>query len=304
MLSHDIGLFSEYRYELRAYICFLFNRNIKNNLPQVELSKILDGLEKIRREVSIFHAMYVLDRSGTQVMECITDSNEYKSSKGQNFNDRAYFYRAVNDKKCILTDPYPSQIEGKIVVTAAYPIYDISGDLQYVACMDLPFDEALKIINPSTTNKISGIVSKGIYGAISAALLVVTLLLFMKGLVSTYDAVMHFGKFDIKDMFEATILLTLSLAIFDLVKAIFEEEVLGRHKRDDGSGTHTTMIRFLGSIIIALSIEALMLVFKFTLIEPDKILYAVFLIAGVTMLLTGLSFYVKSTKLNNESCKR
>ena len=56
------------------------------------------------------------------------------------------------------------------------------------------------------------------------------------------------------------------------------------------------MIRFLGSIIIALSIEALMLVFKFALIGPEKIIYAVYLVGAVTMLLLGLSFYLKSTE--------
>ncbi len=303
MLAHEINLFAEYRYELRAYLCYLFQRNISNNLPQVELSKLLDGLEKIKGEISLFHAMYVLDRSGTQVIECITDNFEHVSSKGMNFNDRAYFYRAVKEKKCVLTDPYPSRIKGVIVVTAAYPVYNEAQELQYVVCMDLPFDEATRIVNPTATNRFASSVSKAVYGVLSLSLLAVTMLLFLKGLVSTYDAIIHFNKFEIKDMFEATILLTLSLAIFDLVKAIFEEEVLGRHKKDHNSNIHSTMIRFLGSIIIAISIEALMLVFKFTLIDPDKIVYAVYLIGGVMMLLIGLAFYVRSSQ-NNECCKK
>jgi uncharacterized membrane protein len=88
--------------------------------------------------------------------------------------------------------------------------------------------------------------------------------------------------------------LTLSLAIVDLVKAIFEEEVLGRvKKRDSSEDSHQTMIRFLGSIIIALSIEALMLVFKFALTDPGKLLYAVYLLGGITALIVGLSIYLK-----------
>ena len=53
------------------------------------------------------------------------------------------------------------------------------------------------------------------------------------------------------------------------------------------------MIRFLGSIIIALSIEALMLVFKFALTDPEKLEFAVYLIGGVSMLLLSLSVYIK-----------
>ena len=98
---------------------------------------------------------------------------------------------------------------------------------------------------------------------------------------------------DINEMFKATILLTLSLAIFDLVKAIFEEEVLGKEKKEGAGDGHQTMIRFLGSIIIALSIEALMLVFKFALTDPAKLEYAVYLIGGVALLLVSLSIYIK-----------
>ena len=70
--------------------------------------------------------------------------------------------------------------------------------------------------------------------------------------------------------------------------------MLGRNERDDSSGMHKTMVRFLGSIIIALAIEALMLVFKFAIIDAEHILYAVYLIGGVTLLLFGLAFYLKS----------
>jgi len=83
------------------------------------------------------------------------------------------------------------------------------------------------------------------------------------------------------------------LAIFDLVKAIFEEEVLGKEKKEGAGDGHQTMIRFLGSIIIALSIEALMLVFKFALTDPEKLEYAVWLITGVAFLLISLSIYIK-----------
>jgi hypothetical protein len=53
------------------------------------------------------------------------------------------------------------------------------------------------------------------------------------------------------------------------------------------------MVRFLGSIIIALAIEALMLVFKFAITDPVHIVYAVYLIGGVSVLIIGLAIYVK-----------
>jgi len=56
------------------------------------------------------------------------------------------------------------------------------------------------------------------------------------------------------------------------------------------------MVRFLGSIIIALSIEALMLVFKFAITDPSKLIFAVYLILGITALMISLSIYLKAIK--------
>ncbi len=102
-------------------------------------------------------------------------------------------------------------------------------------------------------------------------------------------------------MFKATILLTLSLAIFDLAKTLIEEEILGRYKEHNISGPHKTMVKFLGSIIIALSIEALMLVFKFAITDPQMLMYAMSIIGGVALLIVSLAVYIKFTKVKNDS---
>ena len=56
---------------------------------------------------------------------------------------------------------------------------------------------------------------------------------------------------------------------------------------------------FLGSIIIALSIEALMLVFKFAITDPNQLVYAMYIVAGVAMLLVSLAIYIKFTKVTS-----
>jgi hypothetical protein len=108
-------------------------------------------------------------------------------------------------------------------------------------------------------------------------------------------------------MFHSTILLTLSLAIFDLVKTIFEQEVLERHENEHPSQIHKTMVKFLGSIIIALAIESLMLVFKFALTAPGKLVFATYLIGAVTLLIFGLAYYIKSVSqadVLEEKCEK
>jgi hypothetical protein len=176
-------------------------------------------------------------------------------------------------------------------------VYDEADNLIYILCVDIALENILKMVHPSSVDSTFGTYTKVVYGGFSVALALVSLLLFVKGVSSFLHLGWHVDTIDINAMFEATILLTLALAIFDLVKAIFEEEVLGKEKKEGAGDGHQTMIRFLGSIIIALSIEALMLVFKFAITEPEKLVSAVYLILGVTALMVGLSTYIKVNKI-------
>lgn len=292
MLERDIAEFAKIRYQARAYMCFLFNRNIPNKLPHFNLDTAIKGLEKIELEIKNFSALYILSAEGIQVIDNITKNPQARIGKSENRSHRSYHYRAVKEKKCILTDPYPCAITGELTVTASYPIYNQNGELQFIACIDITMKELLKIIRPEGINIIFENFSKIIYASFAFALFTVAVLLFLRGASHIFE----FRSIEVEGMFESTILLTLSLAIFDLVKAIFEEEVLGKHSRKNGTfEIHKTMTKFLGSIIIALAIEALMLVFKFAITGPEKIIYAVYLIGGVTMLLFGLTFYIKHT---------
>lgn len=292
MLSKDIHKYSKIRYEVRAYMCYLFSQHIKSGVITPTLDQITKELEKIALEIQVFDAIYVLDSKGNQVRKLHQESCDVRKHH-LNYSDRAYFYECKKEGRCILTDPYPSKNGGKLVVTASYPIYNEEDELVYIACIDVTLDEAIRIGAPTKLYDYFSKTSNFAYFALSLMLFFVSALLFFRGVNSFWDALIHFSRLDIKEVFEATILLTLSLAIVDLVKAIFEEEVLGRSIGESHYAIHKTMIRFLGSIIIALAIEALMLVFKFSIIEPEKIQYTLYLTGGVALLLLGLSVYVK-----------
>lgn len=300
MVVREIQQFGEVRPRARAYLCYLFNRNMPSKLPDPNLEEIENSLDKIVNEVDDFEALYVLDATGKQVNDNLTNKIEYKGGKGINRSNRSYFYRAARQKRCVLTDPYPSTLTNTLTVTAAYPIYNDKSELKYVACMDMSLKSILKIAHPSSLQSVFSDFVKISYSLFSFALLMVAFLLFYNGVNSLLSHGVIGGLKNIETMFEATILLTLALAIFDLVKTIFEEEVLGRHSGDSTDGIHRTMVRFLGSIVIALAIEALMLVFKFAITDPVHILSAVYLIVGVSLLLVSLAFYVKSVSIKRE----
>lgn len=293
MLSRDIITYSKVRNELRAYMCYLFTQNIKNFMPNPSFENVLSGLTRIKDEIKVFDSMYILDSNGTQVSDVLQQKKFLPNDK-KNFANRAYFYEAIDEQRCIITNPYPSKIDGNLVVTAAYPVYNHKHELCFVVCIDIYVKDAIKISSPSNLFNTFSNFSIVMYFLFSTSLAFVSFVLMVKGMVKFWsEDLLEFGNFKIEDIFESTILLTLALAIFDLVKAIFEEEVLGKNIGQRTYTVHRTMIRFLGSIVVALAIESLMLVFKFTIYSPEKLLYSVYLIIGVAILLVALAIYVK-----------
>jgi len=300
MVASDIQDFSQGRTKARAYFCYLFSKNIPNRLPSLTEDMIMPRLLKIKADLEGSDGVYLLDSKGVQLTATFAKDREIEEDKGKIRADRAYYYRAVREARCSITDPYPSLITGDLCVTASQPIYCEDGNLKYVACLDMPLEEVLKISHMNTMDMFFSKLFKYSYGAFSLALIAVAMLLFFKSLQSFFIYDITPAHFKIKDVFEATILLTLALAIFDLAKTLIEEEILGQNKEQNISGPHKTMVRFLGSIIIALSIEALMLVFKFAITDPQMLIYAMYIVAGVAMLLIGLAVYIKFTKVKNE----
>ena len=297
MVASDIQNFSEGRTKARAYFCYLFSKNIPNRLPSLSVEMIMPRLLKMKADQENCEGVYLLDNRGVQVTPTFTATKQIDEDAGRIRADRAYYYRAVREERCTITDPYPSLITGELTVTASQPIFDENGELIYVACIDMPIDEVIKIAKQSRLDKFFSKLFQYSYAGFSFALIAIALLLFFKGVQSFFVYDITPTHFEIKDVLEATILLTLALAIFDLAKTLIEEEILGRNKEHNISGPHKTMVRFLGSIIIALSIEALMLVFKFAITDPGKLIYAMYIIAGVALLLISLAIYIKFTKL-------
>lgn len=304
MQIKEIQEYAQIRTKARAYLCYIMSRNISQNIQSGNIDTVLSKLKDLKQSISKAEVVYAIDSNGVQITDNISDNKKLSGlGKGDDRSDRAYYYRTLGEHRCSLTDPYPSLVTNEMVVTSSFPIYDELDNLLCIICVDITLENILKMVHPSSVDSISGKLSKISYTAFSVALAAVSLLLFVKGITSFMHFGLDFSVIEINKIFEATILLTLSLAIFDLVKAIFEEEVLGKEKKHGSGESHQTMVRFLGSIIIALSIEALMLVFKFALTDPVKLQYAVYLISGVSLLLISLSLYMKFSREETKSSK-
>ncbi len=293
----DIQNFSDGRTKARAYFCYLFSKNIPNRLPSLSQEMIMPRLLKIKADLTNCEGVYLLDPKGVQVSPTYTQTKQLDGDIGKIRADRAYYYRAVREGRCTITDPYPSLITGDLTVTASAPVYDEHGALKFIVCLDMPLDEVIKVSRLKLIDTLYAKLFKYSYAIFAFALMGIALLLFVHGIESFFVKEISFKHIAIEEMFKATILLTLSLAIFDLAKTLIEEEVIGQHREHNISEPHKTMVKFLGSIIIALSIEALMLVFKFAITDPNKLLYSFYIIGGVALLTVSLAIYIKFTKI-------
>ncbi len=288
----EIQDYQKIRKEARAYFCYLLQRNIPNRLPNIGIDVVYDGLKRIIHEIPFINGAYILDAQGKQISKVISMKKEYEDYVVElNQSNRTYFYKAVKEKKCILTDPYPSLLRGDMVVSVATPVFNDAGILLYVVVIDIPLKELLKFVHKEKGDTWVHNFNRVVYGVFALALFAICVLLFFDGIKMFFTYTL--SKIEVKKMFEATILITLSLALFDLVKTLIFEEVIGQ-KEDHPFAIHKTMIKFLGSIVIALAIEGLMLVFKFAMIAPEKLVYAAMLLGAVTFLLVGLAYYMKN----------
>ncbi len=290
----EIQEYAEVRTKARAYLCYIMSRNISKSMEEGTVDSVLSKIKNLKEAVPQAEVIFAIDGNGMQIVDNISSNAKLNGfGTGDDRSDRAYYYKTLEEHRCMLTDPYPSLVSNELVVTATFPLYDIDNKLLAIICIDITLKNILKMVHPSSIDSTFGSVSRIIYSVFSFALFAVAVLLFIKGVTSFLHFGVDFSQIDINQVFKSTILLTLSLAIVDLVKAIFEEEVLGHEKKNRTSDSHQTMVRFLGSIIIALSIESLMLVFKFALTDPSQLLYAVYLIGAISILIIALSVYLK-----------
>jgi len=97
-------------------------------------------------------------------------------------------------------------------------------------------------------------------------------------------------------IFKPIIALTLGLAVFDLGKTIFEQEVLFKSYSKNGKAEYKVLTKFSITILIALLIEALLVVFKISITDYSQMIYAVYLITGVSILVIALGIFIYFTK--------
>jgi hypothetical protein len=203
--------------------------------------------------------------------------------------DKSFYFKWVSfaDESIHISNPYLHHISGRPTLTAVKK----EENFYLVADFDmLKLLEELRLIEfNSVLEKINKIVM-GCGGAL-LGFVAVFLILYGAYIFGSMLFITHNQNEVMHEIFTSIISITIGLAIYDLAKTMIENEVLFKTLDYGIEIQSKTLSKFLTSIIIALSIESLMAVFKIVLDDYSKIINAFYLIIGVTLLIVGTGAY-------------
>ncbi|OQX08917.1 MAG: hypothetical protein BWK73_24130 [Thiothrix lacustris] len=242
--------------------------------------------------------LYTLDPNGQQLSHNVapgTTLPDQQGGVGKDRSHRPYFLQAKESRTTIVTAPYLSVASRSLCITAAVEVRSATDALLGYIVLDIDLSHTIEFLMGDSQRRKFSVLFKAVYSAIAIGLFSVVGLLFYFSLEellsvfmpSTGEHELHYTK-----PFGIIVYLTLALAIFDLAKTTLEEEVLMHKDIFRHSSTRRTITRFMSAILIAVSIEALLLMFKSVLGDGHMLAGAVEMMFSAAGLLMALGVYV------------
>ncbi len=250
---------------------------------------LTNDIAHLRRFFGFFNSLeliYVTDKEFQQVSCNIFKHRINKNAKGRN---RSYLLdsthnNAVAGSEIQITHPYVSSASGESCVTL------IISTGEHYFFLDFNLSILLAKLGFVERHPTFNFVSKAFYFGIGISMMFFSVMsigyAFYDYLVQIFSDV----DYSLESVFKPIIALTLGLAIFDLAKTLLEREVVYK-AYSDKKDEDRLLSKFLIAIIIALSIEALLVVFKTALHDPSQMLYALYLITGIAFIIVSLAVY-------------
>jgi len=249
-----------------------------------------NGFDSLFKVFPSLELVYICDEE--KLIQISPNIYRNKETKLQIGDNRKYILNKLqfNDTDVSISQPYISSATGDTCITVA------KKENGKVYFLDFKVLELLQRLGLIEIHKEFNIVSKSFY--FTTAMVMIVLALFTIG-YSSYEfinSVFFKAGLSIESIFKPVIALTLGLAIFDLAKTIIEQEVVFKNYSKNSSSEYKVLIKFSITIIIALLIESLMVVFKIAIDNYEQMIHAVYLIGGVSLLFVALGLFIYFTK--------
>lgn len=256
----------------------LINKFIISTLHRLHFKEVsLSSYDKLHDTLPSLELMYTCDEDLIQTSANISDGLEEPEHIGK---DRNYLVESCDFKtRFCISEPYISGASGNLCITVIY-----KNDDGYIF-LDFRVRTLLERFHMIEANTRFRQLSRFSYSLIGGGLLMFGLFVALYGLGSFGFYLFSDEKMNLEVVFKPVIALTLGLAVFDLGKTIYEQEVLPKTQNISDSFNPKSLTTFIASIVIALLIEALLIVFKIAINDYHDLPYAAILIAAIALLL-------------------
>jgi len=227
--------------------------------------------------------LYITDEDYKQTSANILKKKIEVSAKGK---DRKYLRSKVAQKEdeFSISQPYISSANGRMCITVMKKENNKNIFMDF-GLINLLGKLGLIELHP-TFNKFT----KSFYMAVGFSLMAFAFISVVYAILGYLSYLFIEQNFSLEGLFKPIVALTLGLAIFDLAKTILEREAFFKNysKEDEDAKVLT---KFSIAIIIALSIESLMVVFKIALHDYSQMIHALYLIIGIALIILSLGIY-------------
>ncbi len=273
--------------------------SLSPNKLETSHEQLNEVVKRLHNSYPFVELLYCLDDKGVQTTESaasptVPDPKRREPGFGSDRSNRVYYSLARdNPSKATVTQPYLSSATHQLAISAVQRFTDPENATRYLV-INFNLEKLITFLNGDSVRRLVHPLFQVIYGVIGIMLVAVSILLLFSAGESLYHMI-HEHANTVTQAFQSVVLVTLGLAIFDLGKTILEEEVLLHKDIHHTGSTRRTIARFMSAIVIAVSIESLLLMFKSLLGDAGHLDSAVFMLFAAVALLVGLGAYLKLT---------
>ena len=133
--------------------------------------------------------------------------------------------------------------------------------------------------------------SRIVFAGASLLLLLAAMSLIVLGVGDAVMAVRSAKKAGADAVLDALGYIIVAIAVFDVAKYLFEDEVRRGDEKRSAAEARRSLTKFLSTIVIALFLKALVVVFKTARGDVEQLVYPTLLLAASVLVLVGLGAY-------------
>lgn len=278
-MQEFISIYNEHKTGIEKFLVETLRNNAQYMASDISTVKGFFGI------FPSLELIYVSDDSFKQTTPNIYRNKLLTTARGKN---RSYLAAQMvkKEENLFISAPYMSSATGESCITLM-----VSVNNQHYF-FDFNLSSLLSRFGLLERHPTFNFITKAFYFGIGVSLMFFSVMSIGYAFYDYFLQLVNPADYTLESVFKPIIALTMGLAIFDLAKTLLEREVVYKAYSDKKDEARL-LSKFLTAIIIALSIEALMVVFKMALHDPSQMLYALYLIIGIALIILSLAYFTK-----------